>query len=99
MTKIFGFMNPSSSSLVLGGLALAFTSSLSAQTLVQYDFTSSRSAVTFSAPGVSATSLVAGAGIQVVSGQQIQLSSATGAAKHIYLQGNQVDQAVSGSSN
>jgi MYXO-CTERM domain-containing protein len=91
-------MTPSTSSLLLGGLALAFASSLAAQTLVQYDFTSSRSAVTFSSPTVSATSLSAGAGIQSIGGQQIQLSSLTGPAKHIFLRGDQVDQAISGGS-
>src|SRR5690606_25273970 len=77
-------------------LGLASTVPLSAETLVQYDFTSLRSAVTFSSPTVSATSLSAGAGLQALSNnQQIQLSSASGAAKHIYLQGNQVDEAIS----
>ena len=93
-----GRMTSSHALAALGATSFGFASSLTAQTLVQYDFTSSRSAVTFSSPTVSATSLSAGAGIQAISGQQIQLSSATGAAKHIYLQGNQVDQAISASS-
>lgn len=93
-----GRMNPSHFPAALGALSFAFASSLTAQTLVQYDFTSSRSAVTFSSATVSATSLSAGPGVQAIGGQQIQLSSATGAAKHIFLQGNQVDEAISASS-
>ncbi len=84
--------------IALAACGIALAPALHAETLVQYDFTSSRSAVTAFDPGVSATSLSAGSGIQTISGQQIQLSSSTGAAKHIYLQGHQVNEAISDTS-
>lgn len=94
-------MNPHTTSacrIALASIGLALAPALYAETLVQYDFTSSRSAVTASDSGVSATSLSAGTGIQTISGQKIQLSSSSGAAKHIYLLGTQVDEPISAAS-